>query len=48
MKRNEGKSVFTIIAAAVFTLWVAGCTSVPSAEMLTGDFEAQTLADARP
>lgn len=37
MKRNESKSVLSVIAAAVAVLMVAGCASVPSAELAAAD-----------
>ena len=46
MKRNQGKVVLSIIAAAVFAL-VSGCASLPSAEVGTDQFQID-LADSRP
>ena len=46
MKRNQSKVVFSIIAAAVFA-FVAGCASMPSAEVVADEFQIE-LADSRP
>jgi hypothetical protein len=41
MKRNESKSIFSIIAAVVVSL-LAGCASVPSA-----DFQNDLFSEAK-
>ena len=46
MGRNESKSVFAVIAAAFALL--AGCASVPSAEMPAGELSAEWLAEVKP
>ena len=45
MKRNESK-VLSVIAAAVFAL-MAGCASVPSAEVVD-EFQADYLTEVKP
>ena len=45
MNRNESKAVVSIIAAALFAL-LAGCASVPSAEVAADDFFAE--ANVKP
>jgi type IV pilus biogenesis protein CpaD/CtpE len=47
MKRNEGESISSVIAAAVFAL-MAGCASMPSAEVSVDEFQADYLADVKP
>lgn len=47
MKRNQSKSVLSIIAAAVFAL-MAGCASMPSAEIAADELHADMLADLKP
>ena len=46
MKRNQSKVVLSIIAAAVFAL-VAGCASMPSAEIAADELQLD-LADSKP
>ena len=47
MKRNEGKSVVSLVAAVVFALLAAGCVSVPSAE--SGDAAyGDSLVEVKP
>jgi hypothetical protein len=36
MKRNESKSVVSVIAAAVIALLAAGCVTVPSGDFAEG------------
>lgn len=47
MKRNAGKSVVSLVAAAVFAL-LAGCVSVPSADSAAEDATYGSLAEVRP
>ena len=47
MKRNEGKLLSAVIAAAVFAL-MAGCASVPSAEGVVDEFQADYLTEVKP
>lgn len=37
MKRNESKSIISLVVAAVFALLAAGCASVPFAEVASVD-----------
>ncbi len=46
MKRNEGKSLVSLVAAAVFALLAVGCASVPGE--LAEDFHAESQAEVRP
>lgn len=46
MKRNQVQAVISIVAIAVFTL-IAGCASVPSAEVVADEFRMD-LADSKP
>ena len=47
MKRNEGKSISSVFAAAVFAL-MAGCASLPSGEVGVNEFQADYLAEVKP
>lgn len=46
MKRNQNEVVLSIIAAAVFAL-MAGCASMPSAEVIADELQVN-LADFKP
>ena len=50
MKRNEGKLLSAVIAAAVFAL-LAGCASIPFDEISVeffDDFQADYLTEVKP
>ena len=46
MKCNQRQVVLSMVATAIFAL-VAGCASVPSAEVVADEFRID-LADSRP
>jgi hypothetical protein len=45
MKRNESKSVLSVIAAAVVALVAAGCASVPSADFASDHIQVEMPVD---
>ncbi len=47
MKRNQSKVVLSTIAAALFAL-LAGCASMPSAEVIADGFHGELLSDYKP
>jgi len=45
MKRNESKTVFSVIAAAIVALAAAGCASVPSTEFASDHVQVDMPID---